>query len=401
MPGGIGQPEPFARQRQDRAGASLFARLPALGVEWRMDADAQLQRARFHDPDPNTGDAYDDDVHARAAGLALSARAARGELDVTMGAEARRLGVRTSLLAENAPEGQALGGAWVQGRWGHAVGGGWLLDLLPAARVDWSTRVRGVTLSPRLGASATRGALAARVSVGQAFSPPTLADQFFHEGVLVKPNPALRPERVRGEVEGAVELRDAPIGALRVDAELAAFRADVDGMVLWFPDFRFQWSPSNYDVRRSGADLSARVRLPWADAELRGTASRAAVEYTGPVLNGQVAFRPRHTASAAASARIAGALRAELQGRWVGERRVVPGSTLIVLHPYTMADLRLALPFARGAWAGEATFAIENLADQDAAMLVDYPYPGRAWTLGARIRRGAARTSPSSAPTDR
>jgi outer membrane receptor protein involved in Fe transport len=119
------------------------------------------------------------------------------------------------------------------------------------------------------------------------------------------------------------------------------------------------------------------------------------------VLSGQVAFRPRHTASAAASARLAGSLRAELQGRWVGERRVVPGSTLIVLHPYTMADLRLALPFARGAWAGEATFAIENLADQDAAMLVDYPYPGRAWTLGARIRWGAARTSPSSAPTDR
>jgi outer membrane receptor protein involved in Fe transport len=400
MPGGTAQPELGARQEQDRAGAALSARLPAAGVEWRMDADAQLQHARFRDPEPNVGGAYDDEVRARAAGAALSARAGRGALDVVGGAEARRLGITTSLL-EDAPDLQMLGAVWLQGRWGRALGAGWTLDLLPAARADWSTRVSGATLSPRMGASATRGTLAARLSVGNAFSPPTLADQFFHEGVLVKPNPHLRPERVRGEVEGALELRDAAVGALRVDAELAAYRADVDGMVLWFPDHRFQWSPRNYDVRRAGADLQARVRFPWAEAELRGTASRAAVEYTGAVLRGQVAFRPRHTASAAASVRLPGTIRAELQGRWVGERRSVAGDTLNLLEPYLMADLRLARPFAPGAWAGEATFAIENLADTRAAMLVDYPYPGRAWTLGVRLRRGARHTSPSSGSTDR
>jgi hypothetical protein len=359
-----------------------------------MDADAQLQRARFHDPDPVIGEAYDDDVHASAAGLGLSARGGSGLLDLAAGAEARRLSVSTSMLAPGAPDGQTLGAAWVQGRWGRPLGGGWTLDVVPAARADWSTLVRGATLSPRLGASVGRGALTARASVGQAFAPPSLADQFFHEGVLVKPNPALRPERVRGEVEGAVELRDAAVGALRIDAELAAFRADVDGMVLWFPDHRFQWSPHNFDVRRAGADLSARVRFPWAGAELRGTASRAAVEYTGTVLHGQVAFRPRHTASAAASARLGG-VRTELQARWVGARRSIAGDTINPLHAYLMADLRLARPFALGAWAGEAAFGIENLADRGAAMLVDYPYPGRAWTLGVRLRRGALLTSSS------
>ena len=401
MPGGIAQPELGARQEQDRAGAALSARLPRAGVEWRLDADAQLQHARFRDPAPNVGGAYDDEVRARAAGAAITARTGRGSLDVVGGAEARGVGVATSLLAEDAPGAQTLGAVWLQGRWGRVLGAGWTLDLLPAARADWSSRVRGATLSPRLGASATRGALAARVSVGNAFSPPTLADQFFHEGVLVRPNPGLQPERVRGEVEGAVEMRDAAIGALRLDAELAAYRADVDGMVLWFPDHRFQWSPRNFDVRRAGAELQLRVRLPRAGAELRGAASRAAVEYTGPVLRGQVAFRPRHTASAAAAARLPGRVRAELQARWVGERRSVAGDTLNLLEPYMMADVRLARPFARGAWAGEVTFAIENLADTRAAMLVDYPYPGRAWTLGVRLRRGAPHTSSSSGSTDR
>jgi outer membrane cobalamin receptor len=240
-----------------------------------------------------------------------------------------------------------------------------------------------------------------RVSAGQAFAPPTLADQFFHEGVLVKPNPALRPERVRAEVEGALELRAATLGALVIDAELAAFRADVDGMVLWFPDHRFTWSPANYDVRRAGADLSARVRFPVAEAEVRGTASRAAVEYTGPVLSGQVAFRPRHTASAAASALLPGRVRAEVQGRWVGERRSVAGDTLNLLAAYAMADLRFARAFAMGAWAGEGTLAVENVAGRGAAMLVDYPYPGRAWTLGVRLRRGASHSSSSTGSIDR
>ena len=400
MPGGIGSPAPDARQEQERWGTALSALLPHRGIEWRLDADAQLQRAEFRDPAPPLGPAYHDDVRARATGAALSGRGGFGALDLAAGGEARWLGVRSSMLPEGAPDGQDAASAWAQGRWRRALGG-WTLEVLPAVRADWSTRVRGTTVSPRIGASAARGALAARVSAGQAFSPPTLADQFFHEGVLVKPNPALRPERVNAEVEGALELRGATLGALVVDAELAAFRADVDGMVLWFPDHRFTWSPANYDVRRAGADLSARVRFPVAEAELRGTASRAAVEYAGPVLSGQVAFRPRHTASAAASALLGGRVRAEVQGRWVGERRSTAGGTLNLLAPYAMADLRFARPFALGAWAGEGTLAIENLTGRGAAMLVDYPYPGRAWTLGVRLRRGASSSSPSIGSTDR
>jgi outer membrane cobalamin receptor len=398
MPGGTGQPSEHARQEQRRGGASATARLPLGGVEWRVDADAQLQHARFRDPLPPAGPAYDDEVRARSAGAALAARRVMGAAELGAGADVRRLDVRTSLLAEGAPRAQTVGGTWAQATWTRPAGE-WSLAVTPAVRADWATLLRGAVVSPRVAATAARGALEARAAAGRAFSPPTLADQFFQEGVLVRPNPALRPERVRGEVEAAVALRGAAAGALRVDAELAAFRADVDGMVLWFPDYRFVWSPSNFDVRRAGAELSARVRLPWRAAEVGGAASRVAVEYRGAALGGQVAFRPRHTASAHAALLLPAGVRGELRARWVGERRTVAGDTLNALAAFARAELRLARPFTRGAWAGEASLDVDNLADRPAAMLVDYPYPGRAWTLGVRLRRAGPRLL-SSVPND-
>ncbi|HYW07790.1 MAG TPA: TonB-dependent receptor, partial [Longimicrobium sp.] len=396
MPGSVVQPALTAHQEQRRGGAALAARAPWLGVEWRADADAQLQTAAFRDPRPPTDTAYDESVDAASGGVALSGRGPAGPIELTGGAEARGLRVTSSMLGEGAPRGQTLGAVWAQAGW-HPFAGGWALEVFGAARADWSTLLRGATLSPRVGASAERGRWIGRMSAGRAFAPPTLADQFFHDGVLTRPNPDLRPERVRNEVEAALELRDAPLGSARFDAEVAAYRADVDGMILWLPDYQFRWSPSNFDVARRGGEVTVRARFP--RAELRGTLSHAEVEYRGPVLSGQVALRPRDTGSAAAAATVAG-VRAELQGRWVGERFPDAGNTANRIESHFLADLRLARPFALRGWRGETTLAVENLADRDAAMLVDYPYPGRTWSVGLRVRRGAP--SPhSSERTDR
>jgi len=78
----------------------------------------------------------------------------------------------------------------------------------------------------------------------------------------VRPNPNLRPERVRDEIEGRLALREVALGAVRITSEVAVYRADVTGMILWFPDFRFIWSPDNYDVRRAGWDGSTELSIP-------------------------------------------------------------------------------------------------------------------------------------------
>jgi outer membrane cobalamin receptor len=223
-------------------------------------------------------------------------------------------------------------------------------------------------------------------SLGAGYAPPSLADQFFHEGVLVRPNPSLRPERVRHELEVRAALRDTRVGVVDVGGELAAYRADVNGMILWLPDFRFIWSPSNFDVRRRGWEMSGRLMVPSVAADLHGSLSQSDVSYTGRVLGGQVAYRPRVSANVALGV-VRRATRLEVATRYVGARRTVAGSNLNLLNPYSLTDVRLSRAFAVGPWQLDAVVGAENVFNRFAAMLADYPFPGRNWTIALRARR--------------
>jgi hypothetical protein len=82
--------------------------------------------------------------------------------------------------------------------------------------------------------------------------------------------PESAAERVRRELEVRAIVRDVSLGGLEGGAEAAAYRANIDGMILWQPNFQFIWSPSNFDVRRSGWEVGAtsplgRLALTCAD----------------------------------------------------------------------------------------------------------------------------------------
>src|SRR5262249_13930854 len=153
------------------------------------------------------------------------------------------------------------------------------------------------------------------------------------EGVQVQANPSLEPERTHHDVEGRIALHEQTVAGLRLSGDAAVYRADVDGMILWMPDFRFVWSPSNFDVPRSGWELGGRAALPAARLDAQASFARSDVTYRGPVLNGQVAYRPR-TTSTLTGGFSPGPVRLEATTRYVGERRTVPGSPLNVLDPY-------------------------------------------------------------------
>jgi iron complex outermembrane receptor protein len=267
------------------------------------------------------------------------------------------------------------------------------VELFGGARLDESSLLGAAVVSPRAGASFGTPRLGARLSWGRAFSPPSLVDQFFQEGVRARPNPDLRPERVRGEVELAGDLRAATLGPATLDASVAAYQADVQGMIIWAPNFRFEWRPENVDVRRRGVDATAQARFRPAAAELRAAVSRVAVEYATPALRGQVVYRPRTTASAGAAATLAG-MRADVGARYVGARRTAPGSALNLLPAYTVTDLRVERPFTWAAWHGAVSLGIDDLLDHQPATLVDFPSPGRAWRLGVRASRSTAGRPP-------
>ncbi|HEY0778177.1 MAG TPA: TonB-dependent receptor plug domain-containing protein, partial [Gemmatirosa sp.] len=405
--GSIVQPSLSGRETGDRATAAIDGRWTGERLTWTGTASLARERAAFADPTPPFGSAYDDDVDARSAvasgGVTAPLSTPVGAATAELGAEGRLYRVESTMLAAGAPTSQRQLGVWGALRAAHTAGRAfgapveWSADA--GVRLDRNSLVAGTVASPRAGLALAAGRVSAGASISSSFASPTLADQFFHEGVLVRPNPDLRPERVRGELEAHAAVRDLPVGPARVDAEGSAYRANVDGMILWMPDYRFVWSPTNYDVHRAGGEGTLRATLPTLGVDAQATLAHADVTYAGPVLGGQVVYRPRTTASVAGGAlvpRVAPAgTRVDVVARYVGERRTVPGYAVNPLAPYWRTDARLAVPLAMPnvmtGWAVDATAGVENLFDQRAAMLIDYPFPGRTWSIALRLRRGAVR----------
>ena len=386
LPGSIVQPSVTGRESDSRFSGGLDGRWELSQLTLTANADATREHAVFADPAPPFGSVYDDSINANSLMAASALSAGSASRSIAIGGETRTLGVASSSLAPGAPTRQHQSGLWstthVSSSAVHDV------DLTAdlSVRADWDSFIDGAVVSPRGVLTAARGYGLVSASFGAGYTPPSLADQFFHEGVFVRANPSLRPERVRRELEVRAIVRDVSLGGLEGGAEAAAYRANIDGMILWQPNFQFIWSPSNFDVRRSGWELSAHVAARSLGADLRGSMTRSDVSYVGPVLSGQVAYRPRSTAN------VAGGVsrwntRLEIATRYVGSRRTVPASGLNLLDAYSLTDVALSRAFTSGSWRLDARIGADNVFARAASMLVDYPFPGRAWTVGLRARR--------------
>lgn len=391
MAGSIVQPSLTGRQVFDRGSVGGTAQHTLAAWTFTHTVDAARESGVFVDTTPPFGAAFDHTTTATTLVATSSVTRTWHGVTTAGGVEWRRLGVRANALATGAPTGQTLRGGWLTARRELALrGSAWRWFHEGAVRADHSTLLNGVAWSPRVATQLARsawstGTLAIGASYGAGFAPPTLADQFFQEGVQVRANPTLRPERTRHDTEVRLTARELPRFGALWHVEAAGYRADVDGMILWLPDFRFIWSPNNYDATRRGWELRGGVRIPRWRVDAQGGLDEARVMYAGGILSGQVAYRPRRTAHLQVGSSL-GAARAELVLRHVGVRRVVAGSALNALPAYRMADVRLSTERQRGRWTLQPMLAVENLFSRQAAMLVDYPFPTRLWSLSLRVR---------------
>jgi len=226
-------------------------------------------------------------------------------------------------------------------------------------------------MSLRLDAGWQRKKTALTAALGSGVTPPVLADLFFREGVGVKLNPDLRPERVRWEVETGLR---QDLGAAKTSASIRLFLGRVDDMVVWAPDFRFVWSPNNFDVRRRGGELTISTH-PADNLGLDASASYSAVTYDIPG-GAQVEYRPRVT-YAASLLWSPGAWTGDLRWHHVGQR--FPNSAGTNPRPaFSLLDLGVERQVASGlAVRGE----VRDLTDARAEFIAGFPTPGRSYVL--------------------
>lgn len=383
-PGTVVQPSATGHNWQQLAGVTLSTENENRLGRWTMATGYQRARAHFFDAHPPFGGAFDDrsDVHQLEARLEWNR--AISQFQVQGGLDARRREVNATSLPSTAPRTLTDAGGW--GRVEYRPGGRsfWISGEM---RLDHDALVNDLVLSPKVAIGKTVAGVVGEIAVGNAFAPPGLSDLFFQEGVLIRANPSLAPERVRGEITASLS-RTFSLRSVTASLFAAAYRADVTGMILWFPDFRFVWSPNNFDVRRRGVDVGGEVRSARSVAYLSARASFAQVTYAGSTLSGQVVYRPEATGHAETGVRV-GAIVLSAAGQYVGRRRTVAGSPLNTLDPYVLMDGGISLTRRFASVVTRFQFSVQNLFDKPAAILADYPLPGRSLSL--RIDLGTAR----------
>ncbi|MBT8395785.1 MAG: TonB-dependent receptor [Gemmatimonadetes bacterium] len=383
-PGTIAQPSISGSQDHRMDGASLRIKADADRTGGSFLLSLQSQRAEYRDPAPPFGQAYDQTTRVSQRELAADMWRRAGQATVRAGVVSRRLHVRADALRLPASTMEERG-AWSRLEFSAPVSPITRLDAKVGLRLDRHDLVKGTSVSPSASVSLNFPRTRMEVGFRQAFSPPNLGDLFFQEGVQVKANPDLRPERVPRELSLSLTHRLELSGAT-LEARASAYQGDIDDMILWSPDFQFVWSPGNHDVSRRGLEVGASLGIPRLDRThtIVGHLAWSHVEYRGEVLSGQVAYRPRF------SGELVGTMDMEfgaatLRLSHIGSRRALAGSSLNTLSPYSILDLGFEVPIHLGRSQARVETTLSNLLDERATLLVDYPLPGRGWAIRLHI----------------
>jgi outer membrane receptor protein involved in Fe transport len=333
------------------------------GGRLRWQGSLQWLETRAADSAPPTGAAYDAYTHGAGitGGLEYAlpfvtvAAEARGD---RFGGDGVRPGASFTHLSLRAS------GAVHRGR-------RTIWSLAPVVRLDGWTGAGTPKASLRVDAGVRHGRTTATLALGSGVTPPVLADLLFREGVGVRLNPDLRPERVPWELEAGLRRElGGGLGAV----SLRGFYGRVSDLIVWAPDFRFIWSPHNFDVRRRGGELTVLLH-PAPGVRLDASAAHAAVTYDFPG-GAQVQYRPR-TTYAASAAWSPGPWHADLRWRRIGQRFPNAAGTN-PRPPISLFDLALE---RRVTPTLVARAEARDLADAGAEFIAGYPTPGRTFTL--------------------
>ncbi len=399
IPGRGYAPSTRARQEMDRLRGSLSWGRAAREVATSLAVAGVSQRVRYVDPAPPFGLPYDDVTRARSW-------EARGEIDRLstrsgaggpVGLALRGHGAGVELagqyvdagsLADGAPRSRTDLGAFLHAAVGTAIGA-WDAELTVQARADRDDVTADWYLNRAVNARLSGAGVTLQIGNRSGYSPPSLGDQFFREGVGVTPNPNLRAERIPSEWEFSASAARV-LGAVDAAAGISAYAGDVRGMIVWMPDFRFVWSPRNVDVNRRGLEAWAEVTNPRLGFRLAGSYSLAAVTRDlGPGGEGvQLAYRPRHTGQLGAAWERAG-WRAEVGAAYTG-LRYPANAEVNALDPFWTFNLDLGREWRLAGTTLDTSVRVDRLLDEKDTLIFGFPEAGRRIRIEARIHRASS-----------
>ncbi len=382
IPGKTFQQADSAEQRVVRSSGVVTAHADYEDTRLEGTIGTTWLRSRYRDPAPPVGVPFDEETRVFQGTVRLEAFRA-GRMAWRAGGSLDLVRVRAEALGDDREKRPTFAG----------VHGGLAFRATPTTLFTGTVRLDGGSgISPVASHEVAVSWLGEHWRLDLAhrssFSPPALSDQFLREGVGVRANPDLAPERVPSEWHVGAEWRSLPLAA-----GASLFAGDVRGMIVWLPDFRFVWSPRNTDVRRRGGEA-------WVDARfgellsLHASYTYARITYDRPGSDTvQVAYRPRHVAGLSATW-TDGPWTVGMTGRFTGTRYPVP-SPINALPPFWSWSMQATREWSWAAWSGDLSFRVDRLFDERDTLIFGFPSPGRTAQLTLRLRR---RPSPATEP---
>jgi len=404
---GAGEPVDSNQFSAERGPTASLALTRRMGRSWDVQAFASLreQRLRFvNEPDsPGEDGRFESRDLVRRASVGALVNWRRGAATtLTAGVEYEDERQRGRSLFE-ASFGSFPDSTDVQ-RWNRAAYAQALLGLAGPFSANVGVRLED---NPRFGGYATyRVGLAYRLdratrfraSAGTGFKEPLLIENFGGFGTIG--DPTLKPERSRSW-EAGLEHRVGPV-TFAVTYFDQRFRDLIEFTFTLAPA-----SPSYFNVAGASADgvegeLDA-ILAPGLVGGVRYTYLDTRVMEAGPdggpdglfVAGKQLIRRPAHTVSPYLTATW-DRVRAVLDARWVGERDDLDfarpaGERRVTLDPYLRVNVAGEYDVRPGREAGpglKLTVRIENLFDDDAREIANFPTRRRVVLAGARMGLG-------------
>jgi vitamin B12 transporter len=384
LPGKSFIPSANARSNVKRGRASVAWRRArgSVGVEWV--GFGHLTDISVSDQDPPLGRAFDDRSRVLGAGIRgkVSGKTGGAVANWWLGLITQAQWVDSATLSDAVPVRRtdasfSLGVQSAQFADSSTVAG-------VAIAVHRDPSGRPARLTHTLGLDWSRDRVRLSVKQRSSFSPPTLADQFFREGVAVTPNPDLKAELVPSELEVAMAASWAP-GGWPLTIRAAAYDGDVRGMIIWAPDFRFVWSPRNTDVNRRGLDVTVNLSVPGKSGRLEISLAYGLADVTYRRKDpSQVAYRPRHSGALGLAFRTA---------VWtLSSNVVITGARFPVAAPtnelsaFPVTDLRVARTLSWRARRLELAVHVRRLLNRTDNLIFGFPHPGRTIDVSLRVQ---------------
>ncbi len=219
--------------------------------------------------------------------------------------------------------------------------------------------------------------------VARNYHHPTLNDMYWQPGG----NPDLLPEEGIS-MEAGLQYQ-AMLRQTQFEAEVTAYRTDVNNWILWIPSLKGYWQPNNISrVLSRGLEVSTRADSRIGRVGVKAVATYAytrSINYGDPLVWGdasygkQLVYIPVHSGNVFLHLRYKGFYMG-WQHNSYSERFTTSGNDISRrnwLYPYFMNDLSFGTNFQSGRLQLAAELKVYNLFDETYHSILYRPMPGR------------------------